>query len=368
MPSAREPRRHRRIEIEAHAPRLDGNAARRHPRDELTRAGLTLVQHDHPGIPPALSQQRQQREEVRLRARDAGHLLHVQHLRHRAASTTRSAQRSTEWSRTIRSRSSPPIARRRSGPASCSARRRVGEVGRVVLREAERRLDAADERLEPLARDDDGQPGRGRFVDDLVQRAGAHVVDEHVAPCVDSGCGGLRHGALEPNAAAEPELVDQRCELLPMRLLRVGQRRPAQLGFDRDAVEELHRLDHGREPLGRRRAPERDEPQRAVVRTRRAAARRAPRCRGRSRRPCARAAGTTGRSTLRTFVASRSASRSVRDCRQCVNQRSNGTPQRARQRRGEHGVDRRHVREHGDRPAARAPGRAGGRAERRAAA
>ena len=150
---------------------------------------------------PALPQQRQQREEVRLRARDAGHLLHVQHLRHRAASTTRSAhlldrmvaRRSVRAARP-RSRAAAPVP-----PRAARADGRRAPPRRPARSGATDRC--RDERLEPLARDDDGQPGCGRFVDDLVQRAGAHVVDEHVAACVHRGCLGLRHGPFESNAA-----------------------------------------------------------------------------------------------------------------------------------------------------------------------
>ena len=85
------------VEVPRDRDRVQRHAARLELAREVPRAGLVLVEHEHAHVPPALGKPRQQREQVRLRAGDAGDLLEVQDLRavrahRRAASRIRSAQ------------------------------------------------------------------------------------------------------------------------------------------------------------------------------------------------------------------------------------------------------------------------------------
>ena len=58
--------------------RVERHAARLERAREVPGARLVLVQHQHPDVPAALAQPRQQREQVRLGAGDAGDLLEVE--------------------------------------------------------------------------------------------------------------------------------------------------------------------------------------------------------------------------------------------------------------------------------------------------
>ena len=88
-----------RIDVGRKRNRIERNAARGELAGEVPRARFVLVQHQEANVPSALLQAREQREEVRLRAGDAGDLLQVQDgvgVPHRTASRTPSAQVSTE--------------------------------------------------------------------------------------------------------------------------------------------------------------------------------------------------------------------------------------------------------------------------------
>ena len=65
-PPARQRERDARVEVEAHLPRLGGDADCSHPLDELACAGLALMQHEHAHIPPAIAKQREDREQMCL--------------------------------------------------------------------------------------------------------------------------------------------------------------------------------------------------------------------------------------------------------------------------------------------------------------
>ena len=67
-----------RVEVGAERDRVERHAARAERAGEVPGAGLVLVQHQHPHVPAALAQARQQREQVRLRAGDAGDLLQME--------------------------------------------------------------------------------------------------------------------------------------------------------------------------------------------------------------------------------------------------------------------------------------------------
>jgi len=95
-PASQQSRRHGRIEVEPHAPRLRRHSGSAHPLDELGRPWLALVQHDDARVEPARPQPGKEREKVGLGPGDTGDLLHVKHPRHRAAATIASAQCSTE--------------------------------------------------------------------------------------------------------------------------------------------------------------------------------------------------------------------------------------------------------------------------------
>jgi len=59
-PPEREPRRHARIEIEAHPPRFCRHVLRAHALDELVRTRLVLVEHQHRCVEAAGAQSRQE--------------------------------------------------------------------------------------------------------------------------------------------------------------------------------------------------------------------------------------------------------------------------------------------------------------------
>ena len=67
-----------RVDVGLHLDPVDGHAARLERAGELPGARLVLVQHQEPDRPAALHERRQQLEQVRLRAGDAGDLLDVE--------------------------------------------------------------------------------------------------------------------------------------------------------------------------------------------------------------------------------------------------------------------------------------------------
>ena len=67
-----------RVDVGLHLDPVDGHAAGLERAGELPRPRLVLVQHQEADRPAALHERRQQLEQVRLRARDAGDLLGVQ--------------------------------------------------------------------------------------------------------------------------------------------------------------------------------------------------------------------------------------------------------------------------------------------------
>ena len=73
-----EPDERDRVDVGAQRNRVERNAARRQRARELPRARLVLVQHQHPDVPAALAELRQQREQVRFGARDAGDFLQME--------------------------------------------------------------------------------------------------------------------------------------------------------------------------------------------------------------------------------------------------------------------------------------------------
>ena len=94
-----EPQEGNRIDVRRQRDRIQWDAAVRQLAREVPRTGLVLVQHQEPHVPTALLEARQEREQMRLRARDAGHLLQMQYESvavHRAAARIPSAHVSTE--------------------------------------------------------------------------------------------------------------------------------------------------------------------------------------------------------------------------------------------------------------------------------
>jgi hypothetical protein len=69
--ASEKPRRGERVHIRVQTLVRDGHVER---VAERPRALLASVQHDHPDVPSALAQRRQDGEEMRLGARDAGDL------------------------------------------------------------------------------------------------------------------------------------------------------------------------------------------------------------------------------------------------------------------------------------------------------
>ena len=67
-----------RVDIRPQADVVERNAARSQLVGELPGARLVLVEHEEADIPPAFPEIGKQLEQVRLRARDAGDLLHVE--------------------------------------------------------------------------------------------------------------------------------------------------------------------------------------------------------------------------------------------------------------------------------------------------
>ena len=71
-------RERHRVDVGGEADRVDRHPARLELPGEVPGARLVLVQHQQPDVPAAVAQVGQQREQVRLRAGDPGHLLHVE--------------------------------------------------------------------------------------------------------------------------------------------------------------------------------------------------------------------------------------------------------------------------------------------------
>ena len=220
---------------------------------EVPRAGLVLVQHQHADVPAALAQPRQQREQVRLRAGDAGDLLQVEDgaALHRSptVASTPSAQCSTEWSRR------DELAQLRAAPRGRAPRSRVGEALRVVAVEAEL---VGQQVVEDRVRREHRQARRGGLVDDLVGRARAHVVDQDVAAREERRNLGARHRAAE--LGVEPELAREPLELALVRVVLAVAGRAVRL--DADAAGERRAAQDRLEPLRRRVAAEHERAQR----------------------------------------------------------------------------------------------------------
>ena len=99
---------------------------------------------------------------------------------------------------------------------------RAGEAIDVVVDEAEL---VGQQRVERRVRGDDRKTGRGRLVDDLVGRAGAHVVDERVDLGIEAGDGVVRRRAEDVDAVEQAELDHEPFERDPVQplLLRHGR-------------------------------------------------------------------------------------------------------------------------------------------------
>ena len=150
---------------------------------EVPGARLVLVQHQEADVPAPLLQSRQQREQMRLGARDPGHLLQVEdgsNLTHCAAARIPSAHVSTEC------RSCHALAQR-SPDLGTFAFVEPGEpaetVGKALRRVAleEQRI-AVEQLVEHRIGREHRQARRRSFVHDLVGRSRLHVVDEEIRP------------------------------------------------------------------------------------------------------------------------------------------------------------------------------------------
>ena len=94
-------RERERVEREPHPEPLNRHPFPFQPRGELLRAGLALVEHRQPDVVAARAEVGEEEQQVVLRARDPRDLRDVEDPQaHPASSTTRSAQVSTECSRT----------------------------------------------------------------------------------------------------------------------------------------------------------------------------------------------------------------------------------------------------------------------------
>ena len=176
-----EPQERERVDVGREGNRVERDAAARQLAREVPGTRLVLVQHQEPDVPAPLLQSRQQREQMRLRARDPGHLLQVQDgsvLTHRAAARIPSAHVSTEC------RSCHALAQRAPDLGSF-AFVEPGEPAQT-LGKALRRVALEEQRIavEQLVEHGIGcehrQAGRRSFVHDLVRRSRLHVVDEDV--------------------------------------------------------------------------------------------------------------------------------------------------------------------------------------------
>src|SRR5262249_46459026 len=84
-----------RVDIGGEGDRVERDAARPQLACEVPGARLGLVEHEKAHVPTSFLQLWQQREQVRLRARDAGNLLQMENV-HVAAAMMPSAHVSTE--------------------------------------------------------------------------------------------------------------------------------------------------------------------------------------------------------------------------------------------------------------------------------
>ena len=253
------------VDVCAQTDHVDGNASRAKLVGELERTGLVLVQLQEADVPVALSEPRQQREQVRLRPRDARDLREVEDRRsHRVSSRMPFAHDSTECSRAT---------------VACSVRAERRTVVRRALRErrdprrelcgvlAGKAQLVGKQRVEHRVRREHGDTARRRLVDDLVRRAGAHVVHEQVVRREELGHLRTVDRPAQLRPVSEPELVPQRQELAAVLPLQLGQRRAVdgQPNVEPAVEGAAKRAQHDVEPLRRRVAPEREQPE-AVAR------------------------------------------------------------------------------------------------------
>ena len=187
---------------------------------EVPGAGLVLVQHEELDVPATRAEVGKELEEVRLRAGDARHLLHVQDEAvpaHVSPATTRTprAHDSTECPAWTRARRRRPTSARASASSAAKRTDPVGELVRVVAREP---LCHVEEAVEDRVRREHREAARTRFVDDLVRGSGTHVVHQRVVGREEGRKVGSGHGVFEPDTPAEVEPLDEAGELLAVRL------------------------------------------------------------------------------------------------------------------------------------------------------
>jgi hypothetical protein len=140
------------------------------------------------------------------------------------------------------------------GPEGGEGADPVGELLRVLTREALLRLEQA---VEDRVRGEYRNAARGRLVDDLVRRAGAHVVHERVARGEELRDTSTGHGVRQGDALAEAELAHQTLELLSMRAL-VGRERRA-VDVEPGTRDLRDRTENDLQPFRPRVATEREE-------------------------------------------------------------------------------------------------------------
>ncbi len=344
-------RERERVDVGAQTDHVDGNASRAKLVGELERTGLVLVQLQEADVPVALSEPRQEREQVRLRTRDARDLREVEDRRsHRVSSRMPFAHDSTECSRaTVACRVRPSAARssaERSANAAIRAASSAGSSrGKAQL--------VGKQRVEHRVRREHGNAARRRLVDDLVRRTGAHVVHEQVVRREELGHLRTVDRPLQLRPVSEPELVPQRQELAAVLPLQLGERRAVDGQPDVEpAVERAaKRAQDDVEPLRRRVAPEREQPE--VVARRMVAARElrevdpvADRVHLRRVEREGAAVDARHRRRDRRGGSERRARTPVREPEDERN------PERPDERRAEHRVDRAHVRDDADGPRA----------------
>ena len=284
-----------------------------------------------------------------LRAGYARHLLRVEddavpHDRPAAPRVPR-AHDSTECPAATRSRSRRPMAARSSRRQLRQRPNPLGESAGIPAREA---LLGLEQLVEDRVRREDGQTCRRGLVDDLVGRAGAHVVDEGVVRREQLRKLGTRHRIADRHAAVEPELRDELLELGAVRPFLVGERRAVHVQLDVVAGER-HGGDRDVEPLRGRVTPEREQAHAVPVARRRArelvevdpVADRTELPRGQGERALVDARHRRRDAFRRPQESARAPVREPEDERD---------PERPHERCREHGVDRAHVRD--DRPAA----------------
>ena len=172
------------------AANASGSASRAQPRPprpgrlatasrlgELPRARLALVQKAEARVPAALAQTGQQRQQMRLRAGDARDLPDVEDVPLTGSPSDHDCVRprldgvvAHDPLAQLAARSPRGRARRSPRSARRARRRPRGESAARSGRNA----------VEDRVRGEHRQARRGGLVDDLVRRAGTHVVDERV--------------------------------------------------------------------------------------------------------------------------------------------------------------------------------------------